>query len=903
MRPGCEVGHKQWVSPTAPPASPLSVCLQLTRAISHTAQLDQIFEAALQAIEQGLGVTRASILLFDPDGIMRFKAWRGLSEGYRAAMEGHSPWSPQSRGARPLVVSDVTHDPQLEAHLPVFRAEDVAALAFIPLEGTDGVIGKFMLYAAEPRDLSPTELQLAELIAAQVAFAVTREQSSRASQRLAAIVESSDDAIVSKSLDGTITSWNRAAERMFGYSTAEAVGQPIFLIVPDERHEEERTVLARVREGHPVEMETERRRRDGTIIAISLMVSPVKNSQGRIVGASKIARDITARKRNEAERAELSRRLTILVSASAALLDSPEAASVQAATVSLAHQLLPTDGFAVWATAVDDPVWRVVQSQGVSPEFAARVIDIPRDAPAATAFLGGPVAVEDVLAQPLLSPQRRDYEEEGIRSMLVCPMRLGRGRVGTLTFYYKSSHSFTDAEVQTGQALANLAAAALTTAQLYDQQRQQRQEAEAGRRQAAFLADATVILSRSLDYESTLKAVAQLAVPEIADWCAVDIVDGSGQLQRLAVAHVDPAKVELARLLEERYPADPAATTGVHEVLRSGQPVMMATIPAELIAASARDGEHLRILLELALSSYICVPLVASTGTLGAITLVFAESGRHYTPRDQAFAVDLAARAALAIENAFAYRRANEANQLKDEFLATLSHELRTPLNAILGYAQMINAGVYGGDARDNAMVILMRNAEALRQIIDDVLDVSRITSGKLRLKTQPVRMDEIIRNAVATVQPAADARGVAIHATFDPGVAPVLGDPDRLQQVAWNLLSNAVKFTQRGGRVDLRLESAGGFVQVVARDNGQGIEPSFIPHLFERFRQGDSRLGREHGGLGLGLAIVRELVELHGGSVSGTSRGPGTGATFIVRLPPLGVRSSTPPLAPESQA
>jgi CheY-like chemotaxis protein/two-component sensor histidine kinase len=183
-------------------------------------------------------------------------------------------------------------------------------------------------------------------------------------------------------------------------------------------------------------------------------------------------------------------------------------------------------------------------------------------------------------------------------------------------------------------------------------------------------------------------------------------------------------------------------------------------------------------------------------------------------------------------------------------------------------------------------MAVLTRNAEALKQIIDDVLDVSRITSGKLRLNVQPVELDQVLADAVATVQPAADAKGVSIRTIVDAKVPAVAGDPDRLQQIAWNLLSNAVKFTARGGQVDVRLERTDGAIQIVVADDGQGIEPAFLNHIFERFRQADSRFAREHGGLGLGLAIVRELTELHGGTVSASSRGRGTGATFTVRLP-----------------
>jgi PAS domain S-box-containing protein len=726
----------------------------------------------------------------------------------------------------------------------------------------------------------------------------------RASQRLAAIVESSDDAIVSKGLDGVITSWNRGAERMFGYSASEAIGQSITVIVPSDRRAEEDLVLARIRAGEPVEMETLRRRKDGTFIDISLKVSPVKDAQGRIVGASKIARDISARKRDEEERAELHRRLTMMVAASASLLESPETGSVRHATVSLARQMLVADGYAVWAIEPDRPGWRAVSSDGISAAFASRVIASYRGAASSAAMpFADPLRVPDVAAQPMLEEQLAAYRDEGIRSMLVCPMRLGAERAGTLVFYYRTPHVFSDVDVWTGQALANLAASALTTADLYDQQRRQRNAAESARRQAALLADAAAILSRSLDYEQTLAAVARLAVPESADLCAVDIVDQAGRLQRLALAHVDPAKVGLARVLEQRYLADPDARGGVHDVIRTGKPAMMTTVLPGWLAASARDEEQLRILTELAPMSYMCVPLVSTSGTFGAMTFIFAESGRHYTDQDLTFAQDVAARAALAIENAFAYRRAHDANRLKDEFLATLSHELRTPLNAILGYAQMLSMGVLDGDRESKAIAVLTRNAESLRQIIDDVLDVSRITSGKLRLNVQPVELRDLLKNAVATMQPAADAKGVSLQTIVDSDVAPVSGDPDRLQQVVWNLLSNAVKFTPCGGHVQLRLERVESSIEIVVSDDGQGIEPAFLPHIFERFRQADSRFSREHGGLGLGLAIVRDLIELHGGTVSASSDGPRTGATFRVRLPPMIVHGVPPRAEPGGQS
>jgi PAS domain S-box-containing protein len=1015
---------------TNPPdnRSPLEVCAHLIQAIARMDRLDHIYDAALDTLAEGLRVDRAAVLLFDPDGVMRFKAWRGLSDSYREAVEGHTPWAVNVKGAGPIVVANVEHDPSLRPYRQTLDAERIKAMTFIPLEGVDGVLGKFMLYYGEATELSPVELQLAQVIAAQIAFAVERtqaqeaakanhdrlryaldaadmgtwdwdlrtesvrwsenmerihglvpgtfdgtfasydreihpedreqvyasirralaggvpheveyrivapdgtfrwvegkgrvepgpegeparmtgvcmnvtrrkeaelarvdalEQSNRASQRLAAIVASSDDAIVSKDLNGVIMSWNGAAERMFGYPEGEAIGKSITIIVPLDRRHEEDHVLARIRAGHPVEMETVRVHRSGRSIDISLKVSPVKDAEGRIVGASKIARDITARKQDEATRAELHRRLTLLVEASASLLNSPEAESVRSATLALAQQLLVADGYAVWMSETDRPGWRITASHGISAAFSRRVIASHRGSAApTTAIFSEPLAVSEVSDQPLVDEQLAAYQDEGIRSMLVCPMRIGAGRGGTLVFYYRSPQVFREIDVQTGQTLANLAAAALTTADLYEEQRAQREAAESSQQRATFLADAAIVMSRSLDYEQTLASVARHAVPLIADWCAVDIVDEAGQLKRLAVAAVDPEKLEYARILQERYPPDPESRGGVHEVLRTGAPAMMANIPPELLAASARDEEHRRILGELGLTSYMCVPLVSTSGAIGAITLVFAESGRHYTDRDLAFAQDLAARAALAIDNAVSYRHAYEANRLKDEFLATLSHELRTPLNAILGYAQMLNIGLLQGERQSQAMAVLTRNAESLRQIIEDVLDVSRITSGKLRLNIARADLADIVNRAAATLQVAADAKGVALDIPTGAKITLVLGDADRLQQIVWNLLSNAVKFTPSGGRVQIALAEVGSTVQMVVSDNGRGIEPAFLPHIFERFRQADSRFSREHGGLGLGLAIVRELVELHGGTVTATSGGPGTGATFTVALPTM---------------
>jgi signal transduction histidine kinase/ActR/RegA family two-component response regulator len=302
--------------------------------------------------------------------------------------------------------------------------------------------------------------------------------------------------------------------------------------------------------------------------------------------------------------------------------------------------------------------------------------------------------------------------------------------------------------------------------------------------------------------------------------------------------------------------------------------------------AAAGDEERLRILRSLDVLSYLCLPLRIQGRTIGAVTMARSNSGRRFDEEDVRVAEDAASRTALAVDNARAYEQLQTANQLKDEFLATLSHELRTPLNAILGYARMLRSGILKEERREQALETVERNATLLTQMVEDVLDVSRIAAGKIKLHIQPVDVATVLRDALATITPAADAKGVRLESILEPHVEPAAGDPDRLQQVIWNLLSNAVKFTPRGGRVQMRLQRVNSHIEVTVSDTGVGISEDFLPHLFERFRQGDSTTTRAHGGLGLGLAIARRIVELHGGRIHAFSPGEGKGSTFRIELP-----------------
>ena len=288
----------------------------------------------------------------------------------------------------------------------------------------------------------------------------------------------------------------------------------------------------------------------------------------------------------------------------------------------------------------------------------------------------------------------------------------------------------------------------------------------------------------------------------------------------------------------------------------------------------------------LPVRSYLAVPVKGRSGsTIGGLFFGHSAVGR-FTEHHEKLAVGIASWAAMALENASLYTSVQDASRLKDDFLASLSHELRTPLNAILGYARLLRSGMVPPDKQQKALETIERNVTSLTQIVEDVLDVSRIVSGKIRLNVQTVDFPAIVRTAVDSIALAAEAKGLRIETVLDPKAGPISGDPERLQQVLWNLLSNAVKFTNRGDKVQVRLGRVNSHVEVVVSDTGIGIAPEFLPHVFDRFRQADAGITRERGGLGLGLSIARQLAEMHGGTIEASSGGVGTGATFRVRLP-----------------
>ena len=648
-----------------------------------------------------------------------------------------------------------------------------------------------------------------------------------------AIVQSADDAITSIDLNETITSWNRAAEQLYGYEAREVIGKSNRLIIPPERYAEEDDVVRRAKSGEGVQhFETVRVRKDGSRIDVAITASAI-SEDGTVIGVSKIARDMSDRKNAERNGA----RLAAIVESSDDAIIGKDLNGIITSWNRAAESM--------FGYTADEAIGRSIRL--IIPDSHQHeedtIIDRIRRGESVQHF-------ETIRC-------RKDRSCLPI-SVTVSPIR---DKAGTVIGASKIARDIT--ERKHAEALA---------------QRVQRQ--------AEFVARMAEVLSGSLDYEAKLKGLVELAVPAMADWAALDTVEPDGRLRRLAVAHADPGRTQLGTEIRRRY-EDPITPCNARQVIRTGKSVLLPDVTDEVIVAAANgDDTRVGLMRALRITSCMCVPLTTNQGTFAALTLATAESGRQYSTEELHFAEDVASRTALMIDLTRAYDALQRASGLKDEFLATLSHELRTPLNAILGYARMLRAGMVTPDKLPRTFETIERNSTSLTKMVEDILDVSRVVSGKMRLNMQPVELPLVVQEAVATVMPAAEAKHIRLETTVDPQVGAVSGDPDRLRQIIWNLLSNAVKFTPKQGRIQVRLERVNSSVEIVVSDTGIGIRPDFLPHIFERFRQADSGAAREHAGLGLGLAIVRNLVELHGGTVYATSGGEGQGSTFRVRLP-----------------
>ena len=666
--------------------------------------------------------------------------------------------------------------------------------------------------------------------------------------RLAAIVESADDAIISKTLDGTITSWNKGAERIFGYKPEEAIGQPVTMLFPEDHINEEPAILARIRAGQRVEhYETVRRHKDGSLLDISLTVSPIRAADGRIVGASKIARDITEQRRALRALDESSTRLNL----------------------------------ALAAARLGDWSWDAATDMVTLSDTAAHIFNLPPGEPITWTALRG-----------LL------HEEDGERARLAVEESLAARGDYDIEYRVANPDGSYRWVLARGRGIYGEDGRVLGMLGVVQDMTERKQTEEALREQTEALAIINELgrtISAELDLHRMVQAVTDAATELTGARFGsffYNVLNEEGASYMLYTLSGVP------REAFAHFPM-PRATDLFGPTFRGEGTVLIDDVKQD-----PRYGKnspyygmpegHLPVV------SYLAVPVALRSGeVLGGLFFGAPEVG-VFNERHARIVEGLAAQSAIAMDNARLYesaqrarveaerlyREAQESSRLKDEFLATVSHELRTPLTAILGWAHMLRTGQFDTAAAQRAFETVERNARAQAQLIDDLLDVSRIVTGKLRIDVRPVDPNNFIEAAIEAVRPAAEAKGVRLQKVLDTGAVSVSGDPVRLQQVIWNLLSNAIKFTPRGGRVQVRLERVNSHVEVAVSDTGAGISADFLPHVFDRFRQADQKTTRQHGGMGLGLAIVRHLVELHGGTVRAESPGEGHGSTFTVLLP-----------------
>ena len=486
----------------------------------------------------------------------------------------------------------------------------------------------------------------------------------------------------------------------------------------------------------------------------------------------------------------------------------------------------------------------------------------------------------DVLETIAPDPAHRELAHAmAYSSYLVVPIIARERTFGAISLVSAGSgRRYTAEEVPLAEDIARRAAAAIDNAHLYRQNETRLRAAEAA-------ADLGGFLNQALDPEVVGRRIAE----------SVRALLGLGTS---VFYSVDPSTLEMTVVANAGTPIPgfepgvtlPAGFGAVGLAVRERRPV---TTPDLLADPRIALTPELRATLEHApYRSALTVPLLSHEHVIGVLALG-DRKGRQFRQEEVLLAQGFAEQAALALENARLYAEARDANRAKDEFLATLSHELRTPLTAMLGWVRMLQSGTLDDVTSARALQVIDRNTKLQAQLIDDLLDVSRIVTGKLSLELKAVDVGAVVETAMDAVTPAALAKSVDLERRLDPGAGPAWGDAHRLQQVVWNLLSNAVKFTPSGGRVTVSVDREDPHVVVRVEDTGQGIAPEFLPYIFDRFRQADSTTTRAHGGLGLGLAIVHHLVTLHRGTVTAASEGQNRGAIFTVRIPLAPLRTA----------
>jgi PAS domain S-box-containing protein len=745
------------------------------------------------------------------------------------------------------------------------------------------------------------------IILADVTAAKQTEIALRESEaRFRAMFDQAAVGITLVALDGQFLQINPAFCEITGYSHEELIQMNFQEIThPDDLEVDwdyARRVLAKEISGYSLEKRYIRK--DGAIIWVNLTSSAVWNDHGQPKYAMGIVEDISDRKQTEATQ-------NFLVEASALLASSLD---YQVTLTGVANLAVPT--LADWCIVdIFREDWSSKQIALATANFAKRsnLQELRRRYPSENEELH-PLMQQVRQGQSVFYPEFSDaifvemareqahlqlLQSLGIRSLMVIPLR-SRGQVfGAISFVMaESGRHYEQADLALAEDVARRAATAIDNARLYQETQQAQQAAERAVNRTVLLQRITAALSQALTPQQVADVVMNQGVAALGAKAGsvLLLTDQGAALKTVQAIGYSQSDIDAVGTFPLTAPIPSA------EVVRTGQPIFidnraewLARYP-NLAHIPAKNGDF----------AYACVPLIQEEKAIGTLGLNFAIA-QTFNQEYQGFMLTLGQQCAQAIARAQLYEaeqtareEAETANRIKDEFLAVLSHELRTPLNPILGWAKLLRTRQFDEATKIRALETIERNAKLQTQLIEDLLDVSRILQGKLQLNVCTVDLRKTITAALETVRLAAEAKSIEIQTTFSAEIVQVMGDSDRLQQVIWNLLSNAVKFTPSGGRVEIRLEQIGVNAQIQVIDTGKGINPEFLPYVFDYFRQADSKTTRVFGGLGLGLAIVRRLVELHGGTVQAESSGEGKGATFALRLPIL-KNSPSPELNSES--
>jgi len=684
------------------------------------------------------------------------------------------------------------------------------------------------------------------------------ERLRRSEEHFRLIIENARDyGIFMLDPEGFVGTWNEGAERIKQYQPEEIIGQHFSRFYPQEAKdrgwpEHELKVAAEVGR---FEDEGWRVRKDGSVFWANVVITAIRDAEGRLTGFSKITQDMTARKESE-ERAR-----KLIEETTARRLAEENAKLIREERERL-HVTLASIGDAVIST---DAQGRIQFLNPVAEELTGWTTDVARDRPLVDIFH----IVNETTRAPVENPALRAMTQGTVVGLANHTLLIARD--GKLRPIDDSAAPIRDAD---GKIIGSV----LVFRDITERKRNEQA--------TRFLADASAALSVLVDFDSTLQKVASLAVPHFADWTTVDLIENNGALRRVAVAHVDPAKVELAKELNRRFPPDRDTNHGPKLIARTGQPELIPNITDELLAASITDTDQLARVRSLGLRSYIGVPMKVRGQTIGVLSFISAESDNRYRSADLAVAQNLAERSAIAIENAKLYRELREQDRRKDEFLATLAHELRNPLAPIRNSLQILKMPRVDPDLARQTREMMERQIHHLVRLVDDLMDVSRVMRGKIDLRKESVELSTIIARAVETAKPLIEAHDhrLEIDVSFDP--LPLEADPVRLVQAVGNLLNNSAKYSEDHGLILVMARRENGEAVVTIRDQGIGIAPDMLPHIFELFVQADHASTKAQGGLGIGLTLVKSLIEMHGGSITVHSDGLGKGAEFAIRLP-----------------